>query len=110
MLDAGDARAVGQSQVEQHAVDVARHPAGVGQSGHPLDLDAGQSVGQQLPHEQRVAVVVLDEQQSPRRRRAELGRDLTERVRDGWAPGDGHREILSHEESYPADRAPVSGG
>ncbi len=65
LLDPGDALGVGQAHVQQHAVDEADGAPGVGQPGDPLHPGARQAVGQQLAHQQRVAVVVLDHQQLP---------------------------------------------
>ena len=60
---------VGQVEVEQHAVDALELLAArVGERLRAHDLDVRAADGQQLLDEQRVAVVVLDEQDADRRR------------------------------------------
>ena len=54
---------VGQPEVEQDAVDLAgQREHGLGQVARPQQVDAGAGVQQQLADEERVALVVLDEQ------------------------------------------------
>ncbi len=67
LVQRGQALRVGQVEVQQHAVDVVEVlPPGLRQRRRAHDLDVRAADGQQLLDEQRVAVVVLDEQDANR--------------------------------------------
>ena len=56
------ANGVGQAQVEQHAGRLGDHGTGLAEGARTLEDHRGVHLTQQLLHEQRVAVVVLNEQ------------------------------------------------
>ena len=56
------AAGVGQAEVEQHARRAGDEPPRVSQRARPLHYHVGVRLSEQFLHEERVAIVVLDQQ------------------------------------------------